>query len=93
MGLLRDEYRAVAGSAYRTMVRLVRTMYDPIGVLMADLSSEDLEKLRHLPEDRLIDPYFELGMYARNQFGLWHDQELAEDSFGKKNPSMQPMRP
>jgi hypothetical protein len=63
-----------------------KTVDTAVDILLANLSSEDLDELRQLPEDRLIDTHFGLGMYVRNRFALWQNAELVQDACGGDYP-------
>ena len=69
------------------MVRLVKTVEEAVGILLLDLSSEGLEELKRLTGDQLIDEHLGLGMYVRNRFALWNNQELAKNACGDDYPT------
>ena len=39
--------------------------------LLASLSAADLDSLRRMPEQQLINLHFGLALHIRNEFGLW----------------------
>lgn len=51
--------------------------------LMAELSDEDKKILKDTPEMELVKYHFGIGMYIRNEFGLWQgNKDLLESCCG-----------
>ncbi len=48
-----------------------RTVEEAVERLLSEMNDENKSALRELPESDLITTHFGLGMYIRNQFGLW----------------------
>ena len=62
-----------------------KTVKEAVDVLLEELSKEDLEMIKNKKKDDLGDFHFSLGMYIRNEFGLWGENEdLFYDCFGAK---------
>lgn len=61
-----------------------QTLYEAFEWLVAACASEaDLEKFRKSKQDDLAMFHFSLGMYIRNEFGLWEgNDELVKDIYG-----------
>jgi hypothetical protein len=47
------------------------TLIEAVDRLMSTLAPHDLDAIRHLSEGELITLHFSLGLYVRNEFGLW----------------------
>lgn len=43
--------------------------------LMSTMTADDLTALRDTPKGSLIQYHFSLGMYIRNEFGLWQGND------------------
>jgi hypothetical protein len=52
-----------------------KTLDEAVARLMASMRVEDLAALRDTPEGGLIMYHFSLGMFIRNEFGLWQGNE------------------
>jgi len=48
-----------------------KTVKEAIEKLKEMLSEKDLEAIRNMKENELIQLHFSLGLFIRNQFGLW----------------------
>ncbi|MFH1514433.1 MAG: DUF6794 domain-containing protein [bacterium] len=46
--------------------------------LKKEMSDDDLKLFKETDADGLIDFHFSLGMYIRNEWGLWGDSDLNE---------------
>jgi hypothetical protein len=59
-----------------------RTIDQAVAVLLITMSEKDKQALRDTPSDKLMAEYhFSLGLWIRNAFGLWKDnEELLEDA-------------
>lgn len=51
------------------------TLDDAVTLLLSTLSEEEKESLRATPREELILYHFSLGLYIRNQFGLWQGND------------------
>lgn len=51
------------------------TLTAAVDRLMATMSADELAALRDIPEGNLIMYHFSLGMYIRNAFGLWQEND------------------
>ncbi len=66
------------------MLNYPKTISEAVDILMHILSKEDLDKLKSMSEDDLIDLHFGLGNWIRNEFGLWNENyELMQDCRAK----------
>lgn len=52
--------------------------------LLETLSAEEQEKIRVIPEDDLAGLHFGLGLWIRNEFGLWRGNRALSDSMCKE---------
>jgi hypothetical protein len=48
-----------------------QTIDEAIERLLDELNPEDIERIRQMIQSELISLHFNLGMYIRNNFGLW----------------------
>lgn len=56
------------------------TVAQAVALLLTQLKPEDKEEVRKMKKDDLIQLHFGLGMYIRNNFGLWQgNQDLLND--------------
>ena len=62
------------------------TVEEAVEALLSQLSSQSKDRLRRGRREDLIDHHFGLGMWIRNNFGLWnHNRTLLEDT-GQEHP-------
>lgn len=56
-----------------------RTVSDAVQQLISALSEQNKADIKNTPEDELIDHHLGLGLWIRNNFGLWsHNQALLD---------------
>jgi hypothetical protein len=51
------------------------TLTEAVDRLMSTLTPDELNAIRHTPEEELISLHFSLGMRIRNTFGLWQGND------------------
>ena len=57
-----------------------KTVAEAVDRLLNELIEANIEKIRHMKKEELIDLHFGLGMWIRNNFGLLQgNKELLED--------------
>ncbi len=67
----------------KTKKKWPKTVDEAVERLMAEISEEDKKTLMNTPERELIQYHFGLGMYIRNEFGLWQgNTDLLESCCG-----------
>ena len=49
-----------------------RTMDEAVKAVIASLCAEDIEFIKNMKEEELHLLHHNLGLYIRNEFGLWH---------------------
>ena len=67
-----------------------RTVAEAVNRLIQEMSEEDRETLKNTPEKDLIMYHFSLGMWIRNEFGLWQGNDELLKSCRKKDPLIHP---
>jgi len=67
-----------------------RTVEEAVNRLIQEMSEEDRETLKNTPEKDLIMYHFSLGMWVRNEFGLWQGNEELLKSCATKEPFIHP---
>lgn len=65
-----------------------RTVAEAVNRLIQEMSEEDRETLKNTPEKDLIMYHFSLGMWIRNEFGLWQGNDELLKSCRKKDRSI-----
>ncbi len=66
-------------------------MLKVVATILTELKKDDLHELANQTEDELFLNHFGIGMWIRNRFEIWHDEELlrscgtfcADDASGK----------
>ena len=57
-----------------TNFELPKTMDEAVDILMDIMEQEDLNALRNMKQHDLIRLHFGLGLFIRNNFGLWNPE-------------------
>ena len=66
------------------------TIDEAVGVVIATLSDEDKPLIAAMPESELIGMHFGLGMWVRNNLGLWQGNDALMQSIRKRDPGIHP---
>jgi hypothetical protein len=62
-----------------------KSVDEAVEILILGMSEEELKKIREMDKDDLIELHFNLGMFIRNSFGLWGDNDALIKSCMKKS--------
>ena len=66
------------------------TIDEAVSVVIAMLPDEDRSSIAAMPESELMGMHFGLGMWIRNNLGLWQDHGALMQSVRNHNPGAQP---
>ena len=66
------------------------TIDEAVGVVIATLSDEDKPLIAAMPESELIGMHFGLGMWVRNNLGLWQGYDALMDAIRKRDRDVHP---
>lgn len=66
------------------------TMDDAVGVIIAALPESEAAKIAAMPESDLIHLHFGLGIWIRNNLGLWQGNDALMESIRDRNPGIHP---
>lgn len=66
------------------------TIDEAVGVVIATLSDEDKVLIAAMPQFELIGMHFGLGMWIRNNLGLWQGNDALMRSIRKRDPGAHP---
>jgi hypothetical protein len=64
------------------------TIEEAVGVVVATLADEDQAKIAAMAESALIGLHFGLGLWIRNNFGLWQEPSALLDDARRLDPSI-----
>ena len=67
-----------------------KTVEEAVNRMIQEMSEEDRTRLKNTPEKDLIMYHFSLGMWVRNEFGLWQGNDELLKSCAKKDPLIHP---
>lgn len=62
------------------------TIDEAVGVVIATLADEDKTKIAAMPESALLRLHGGLGVWIRNNLGLWSSNKTLLESAGASNP-------
>jgi hypothetical protein len=66
------------------------TVSEAVGVVLVALSDEDKARIEIMPKDELIGLHFGLGMWIRNNLGLWQGNSALMEAIREKSPGIHP---
>lgn len=66
------------------------TIDEAVGVVIATLPDEDKVLIAAMPKSELIGMHFGLGMWIRNNLGLWQGNDALMQSIRNRNPGIHP---
>lgn len=66
------------------------TIDEAVGVVIATLSDEDKVLIAAMPVSELIGMHFGLGMWIRNNLGLWHGNDTLMQAIRNRDPGVHP---
>lgn len=64
------------------------TIDEAVGVVIASLSDQDKATIAAMAESELIGLHFGLGMWIRNNLGLWQGNALLMEDARRRDPSI-----
>ena len=73
-----------------TTKSLPTTLDEAVGVILAMLDDKDLSEIAQMPFDDLIDLHFGLGMWIRNNLGLWKADSALMKAIQAQTPGISP---
>jgi len=66
------------------------TMDEAVGVVIAALPEVEAAKIAAMPESDLIHLHFGLGMWIRNNLGLWQGNDALMRALREREPGIHP---
>lgn len=66
------------------------TIDEAAGVVIAALHEAEAAKIAGMPESELIHLHFELGMWIRNNLGLWQGNDALMQALREREPDIHP---
>jgi Domain of unknown function (DUF6794) len=66
------------------------TIDEAVGVAIANLSDEDKARIAAMLESELIGLHFSLGMWIRNNLGLWQGNDALMQAIRDRDPTIHP---
>ena len=66
------------------------TVDEAAGVVLATLSNEEKNQIAGMAEGDLIELHFGLGMWIRNNLGLWQGNQTLMESIRQHSPDIHP---
>ena len=61
-----------------------KTVDEAVAKILSEMPEKDRSRLKSTPEDDLINFHFGLGMFIRNEFGLWAGNKKLLNSCGSE---------
>lgn len=66
------------------------TIEEAAGVVIAALPETEAAKIAGMPESELINLHFGLGMWIRNNLGLWQGNDALMQALREREPGIHP---
>ena len=67
-----------------------KTIDEAVGVLLATVSDVDQDRIADMAESELIGLHFGLGMWIRNNLGLWQGNQALMQAIRQDTPQIHP---
>lgn len=66
------------------------TIDEAVGVVIATLSDDEKDRITAMAQSELVGLHFGLGMWIRNNLGLWKGNDQLMRAIGDGDPSIHP---
>lgn len=66
------------------------TIDEAVGVVLASLTEDDKSKITAMNDSDLVGLHFSLGLWIRNNFGLWQGNQKLMQTIEQQNPGIHP---